>query len=180
VYLAGRKTEKIASNFLAEASALKVNDSNLSDLRALGKKYQPYVIEITQPCTESHCGYTFAFANPALKWLRWLVNTSFSANIGVSENRIVWRSLFLTTTYPLKSRHHTYLLDVLESSNMPRELPQLSIPSQLTVTPVATSVGIRIKPSASDDDHRIAYSLDLNCLGSIRGCTDLFGTMHSR
>ena len=176
----GRRAERTATNFLRDSSALRVNQSRLLDLRALAQKYSDNVVNVTVPCTEKSCGYTFDFSNPSLKGWHWLVNTTFSGNLAVSDDRLAWRSLFLTTTYPLKPQHRTFVLDVLEYSNAPSEEPPLQIPSRPMVTPVVTSISIRVKPSASEQDHNLAYALRLQCLSSVRGCADPLGEIQAQ
>lgn len=148
--------------FLRRMSQTKLGTSSFADVRALAEEYggKPESDgSKKEDCSAQACTFTFVIENRPLNYLPGVQPVRLVATLAVRNGYASEQQISYTT------RDFEYLLtDHIEDHGF--EVQRL----KLDVNGMPHVLKVNLGPSASKDERRRAYSIELSCLSRLRGC----------
>jgi hypothetical protein len=163
---------KRAETFLRDATSLQLREATLTQVQQLVARYEGRVEPST--CSPKGCGYFFSFDNGWLHRLHLAPRTRLTCTLGVADGFLDYRRVFLTSG----NTAGEFGAFVQERLSSPKGIPEpFSISRGWTTR--RWRVYVDMTGDATADQHRIAYSLNLECLSKIGGCEDAYQLLPS-
>ena len=150
-------------------ATLKVGASSFTEARALAEEYsgKPESEGLrSEDCSAQACTFTFVIDNRPLNHIPGVGAVQFVATIGVKDGYVVEQQINYTILYSTSVDFAYLLIDHLDSRGF--EVQKLRVDSKGMPHVVKVNLG----RSATAEERRLAYSIDLSCLARLRVCRD--------
>lgn len=176
------RQKRVARSFLSEAAALKLESADDAQVRRLASRYGGRIG--AGVCNANRCSYFFSFDNSWLRRLHLAPPTRLTSTLSTENGILVHRNIELASGKPLAA--YIAFVDERLSLRNPIEerlsLPGLKEPFDIGRETSGGSrwrVFVNLTPAATNEQHRIAYDLDVGCLSRIGGCEDAYQLLPS-
>lgn len=165
-----------AQAFLHDVTELEIGKSTFNDARSVAQKYGGipwWVNDSSMQCTYERCAFRFVFENKPLTSTHVVPYVGLVGTLTIKDGIVVNRSI----SYSRYARR-PFAYNVIEAvvpqgdTLQARGVRAMMGLTRMEVDPEGTpsAVTIGLEPSASYDERRRAYALNLSCLSRILGC----------